>query len=90
MTIDINDAAKIIMTGESEALVALKDALDTCDAALDAIEATLPDALTLDARRIISETRGSMSYRRLSELPALIARYIPADPASFPEITPPA
>ena len=86
MTMNINEAAQIIMTGEGEALVALKEALDACDAALGEIEATLPTNLTLDARRIISEVRGTMSYRRMSELPAIIARYVTPTPVPLVDL----
>ncbi len=75
--IDINEAAAIITDGEKAALTATARALTAMVKELDAIAATLPDAITLDAKRIINSVKGDLSYRISSELPLALSKYDP-------------
>lgn len=75
--IDINEAAAIITDGEKAALTATASALTALVKELDAIAATLPDAITLDAKRIINSVKGDLSYRISSELPLALSKYDP-------------
>jgi phage-related tail fiber protein len=81
--ININDAAEVVKTAEHDALVAVKAAMDTLEESFDAISATLPVALTMDACRIMSDVRSYISYKRSAEIPVLLTKYeaVPAPTA---------
>jgi hypothetical protein len=74
-TININDAAQVVMDAETAALSAIKTILDEADAKLGEVEASLPSTLTLDACRILNEVRSSFAYRRNSDIPTILNRY---------------
>lgn len=75
--IDINEAAAVITDAEKVALTATATALAALVTELDAIAATLPDTITLDAKRIINSVKGDLSYRISSELPLALSKYDP-------------
>ncbi|MES3097276.1 hypothetical protein [Sphingomonas aerolata] len=77
-TIDINDAAEVVMNAEAAALKALKAKLDQLADDLAEIEKTLPSSLTIDASRVINEVRGNLTYTRNTSLPQALNRYEPA------------
>lgn len=84
-TIDINEAAEVVMNAEATALKALKVKLDQLADDLAEIEKTLPSSLTIDASRVINEVRGNLTYTRTSSLPQALSRY---EPAAVPVMKP--
>jgi hypothetical protein len=77
-TNNVQDAASVVLDVEVQALKAILEAINVFDAALVSVQDTLPNNLTLDAARMISELRSQHGYRRLNELPAILNRYEPA------------
>ncbi len=77
-TIDINEAAEVVMNAEAAALKALKGLLDKFADDVTEIEKTLPSSLTIDASRVINEVRGNLTYTRNTSLPQALNRYEPA------------
>ncbi len=75
--IDINEAAAVITDAEKAALTATASVLAALVTELDAIAATLPDAILLDAKRIINSVKGDLSYRISTELPLALSKYDP-------------
>lgn len=73
--IDINEAAAVITDAEKAALTSTATALTALVTELDAIAATLPDAIMLDAKRIINSVKGDLSYRISTELPVALSKY---------------
>lgn len=85
-TIDINEAAEVVMNAEAAALKALKGLLDQLADDLLEIEKTLPSSLTIDASRVISEVRGNLNYTRNTSLPQALNRYEPAVVPTMPAV----
>ncbi len=85
-TIDINEAAEVVMNAEAAALKALKGLLDQLADDLLEIEKTLPSSLTIDASRVISEVRGNLNYTRNTSLPQALSRYEPAVVPTMPAV----
>jgi len=83
-TIDINEAAEVVMNAEASALKALKGLLDKFADDVTAIEKTLPSSLTIDASRVINEVRGNLTYTRNTSLPQALNRYEPAVVPTMP------
>jgi hypothetical protein len=81
---NINEAAEVVMNAEKTALSNLVTAIDTFEASLIEIDSTLPQSFSMDARRMITDIRSTLSYKRTSELPSLIARYEPATQQPLP------
>lgn len=83
-TIDINDAAEVVMNVEAAALKALKGLLDQLADDVAEVEKTLPSSLTIDASRVINEIRGNLNYTRNTSLPQALNRYEPAVMPTMP------
>ena len=83
-TIDINEAAEVVMNAEAAALKALKGLLDKFADDVTEIEKTLPSSLTIDASRVINEIRGNLTYTRNTSLPQALSRYEPAVVPTMP------
>ncbi len=77
-TIDINEAAEVVMNAEAAALKALKGLLDQFADDVAEVEKTLPSSLTIDASRVINEIRGNLNSTRNTSLPQALNRYEPA------------
>lgn len=84
-TIDINEAAQIVMDAEITALNSTKALLDKFITDLADIEATLPATLSISASGIINEVRNNLSYVRSTSLPQAIYRY---EPDTVPAMAP--
>ena len=83
-TIDINEAAEVVMNAEAAALKGTKVALEAFLETLSEIEKTLPSSLPIDASRVINEVRGNLSYTRSTTLPQALNRYEPAVVPTMP------
>lgn len=83
---NINEAAEVVMTAEKNALINLLTALETLEASLAEIDATLPQSFSMDARRMVGEIRSTMAYRRSSEIPQLLNKYEAPSPLPAPSL----
>jgi len=83
-TIDINEAAEVVMNVEAAALKAVKALLDKLADDVAEVEKTLPSSLTIDASRVINEIRGNLTYTRNTSLPQALSRYEPAFVPTMP------
>jgi len=77
-TIDINEAAEVVMNAEAAALKALKYLLDQFADNVTELKKTLPSSLKIDASRVINEVLGNLTYTRNTSLPQALNRYEPA------------
>lgn len=76
-TIDINEAAAVIIDADKAALSAFLEQLTALSEGIDNLLATLPESISLESKRILTGVKGDIAYRISSELPMALAKYDP-------------